>query len=1166
MLRMPARLLGTLALLCSLWLSACGSVATDPTNGGDTVAPSIVAQPASQAARVGDPVNFSVVATGSEPLTYQWNKNGSVIAGATTASYTQTAAPEDDGAMFAVIVSNPAGTVQSAAAQLTVSTTPLAPTIAGQPADQTITSGQSATFSVTAGGTAPLSYQWQKNGSAIPGANAASYTTPAASSADSSATFTVVVSNSVGNVTSRAAVLTVTTVPSAPKISTQPANQSVQAGQSATFSVVATGSAPLSYQWRRNGTAIGGASGALYKTPATSSTDNGAVYSVVVNNAVGSITSGNATLTVTAAPSAPKITTQPANQSVQAGQSATFSVVATGSAPLSYQWRRNGTAIGGATGTLYKTPATSSTDNGAVYSVVVSNAVGSTTSGNAMLTVTAAPSAPKITTQPANQSVQAGQSATFSVVATGSAPLSYQWRRNGTAIGGATGTLYKTPATSSTDNGTVYSVVVSNAVGSTTSGNATLTVTAAPSAPKITTQPANQSVQAGQSATFSVVATGSAPLSYQWRRNGTAIGGATGALYKTPATSSTDNGAVYSVVVSNAVGSTTSGNATLTVTAAPSAPKITTQPANQSVQAGQSATFSVVATGSAPLSYQWRRNGTAIGGATGTLYKTPATSSTDNGAVYSVVVSNAVGSITSANATLTVTAAVQGTDVVTYKNDAARIGANLTETRLTPANVNASTFGKLHFLSTDGKVDAQPLYLSGLNVGGSTHNVVFTATENDSVYAFDADTGAQLWKVSLVPPGEKPSDPVNCDVLAPSVGVTATPVIDRAAGTLYLIAMTVSSNGKTYHHRLHALSLTTGAEVLGGPSEITASFPTSSGSITFDPRQYVERSGLLLLNGTIYTAWTSHCDNKFYTGWLMAYSASTLKQTAVLNVAPNSGGVGPAIWMSGGGIAADSGGNLYLITGNGAFEQTLDANGFPNMGDFGDSFLKISTAGGALKVTDYFSPSTTGYLSSGDLDLGSGGILLLPDLVDAGGTVRQLAVGAGKDGNIYVVRRDSMGHFSPTGNHIWQQLTGALGTLYESSSGVGGIWSTPAYFNGALYYCPKDGSLQSFPITQARLGSTPSSKSTTTFPYPGCSPIVSANGSSNGIVWAHLRTTPSAVLYAYDASDLGKMLYNSNQAGGRDQLGLSDTFVTPSIADGKVFVPQSNGVAVFGLL
>jgi len=594
----------------------------------------------------------------------------------------------------------------------------------------------------------------------------------------------------------------------------------------------------------------------------------------------------------------------------------------------------------------------------------------------------------------------------------------------------------------------------------------------------------------------------------------------------------------------------------------PVAPSIVSQPASQSALVGDSVNFSVVAGGSEPLAYQWNKNGSAIAGATNPSY-THMAAPEDDGAMFAVVVSNAVGSVTSGNATLTVTAAVQGTDVVTYKNDAARTGQNLNEKTLTPANVNSTTFGKLHLLATDGKVDAQPLYLSGLNVGGVTHNVVFTATERDSVYAFDADSGAQLWKVSLIPAGEKVSDTVNCDALAPGLGVTATPVINRATGIIYVIAMTVSNDGTTHHHRLHALSITTGAEVLGGPTEITASFPTSSGSITFDPQQYLERAGMLLLNGTIYTSWTSHCDNKFYTGWMMAYSASTLKQTAVLNVAPNSGGVGPSIWMSGGGIAADSAGYLYVITANGAFEQTLDGNGFPNMGDFGDSFLKISTAGGTLKVTDYFSPSNNAYLANGDIDLGSGGILLLPDLADAGGTVRHLAVGAGKDGNIYVVSRDSMGHFSTTSNNVWQQLIGALGTQYQNPSGTLGVLGTPAYFNGTVYYCPV-GVLQAFQLSQARLGSTPSSKSTTMFPYPGCSPTVSANGTSNGIVWAHTGTHP-AVLYAFDAANLGRILYHSNQTG-RDQLGEPIKFVTPTVAGGKVFVQQTNGVAVFGLL
>ena len=277
----------------------------------------------------------------------------------------------------------------------------------------------------------------------------------------------------------------------------------------------------------------------------------------------------------------------------------------------------------------------------------------------------------------------------------------------------------------------------------------------------------------------------------------------------------------------------------------------------------------------------------------------------------------------------------------------------------------------------------------------------------------------------------------------------------------------------------------------------------------------------------------------------------------MLNVAAGSGGSGPAIWMSGGGPAADSSGNVYLLTANGAFETSLDANGFPNGGDYGNSFLKLSTAGGSLSVADYFAMSNEVAESANDQDLGSGGIMLLPDLTDSGGAVHHLAVGAGKDGNLYVVNRDSMGKFNASTNNIWQELSGAL---------PGGIWSTPAYYNGVVYYGPVDGSLVAFPIMAARLAGTPSSSTSTNFTYPGTSPAVSANGTANGIVWAHENTSP-AVLHAYDASNLAHELYNSSQAAnGRDQFGAGNKFITPAIADGKVFVGAQNGVAVFGLL
>jgi hypothetical protein len=595
------------------------------------------------------------------------------------------------------------------------------------------------------------------------------------------------------------------------------------------------------------------------------------------------------------------------------------------------------------------------------------------------------------------------------------------------------------------------------------------------------------------------------------------------------------------------------------------APQITTQPVSQTVAAGQPATFSVVASGTAPLSYQWSKGGTAISGATGSTYTTPATTSADNSASFSVVVSNAAGSVTSSTATLTVSAAAPppaptpaGTDVVTYKNDLLRTGQNLTETVLTPANVNAASFGLLHNLPVDAKVEAQPLYLSQLTVGAAAHNVVFVATENDSVYAFDADSGATLWQVSLLGSGEMAGDDQGCGQISPSMGITATPVIDRAAGAIFLVAMSKDGSGN-YHQRLHALDVTSGKERLGGPVDITATF----GSTSFTPKPYAERAGLLLSHGTVYTSWTSHCDFGTYGGWIIGFNESTLAPAGALNVAPGASGSGfanegPSIWMSGGGPAADADGNVYVLTANGRFETSLDASGFPTGGDYGNSFVKIAPNGSTLSVADYFTLSSEVTESTNDADLGSGGILLLPDQTDANGTVRHLAVGAGKDGNLYVVNRDSMGKFSATANNIWQELDGVLGD---------GVYATPAYFNGVLYYGPRNAPLVAFTLSNARLSSQPTSQTATQFSSRGTCPVISANGTTNAIVWAYDNPSAGAVLHAYAAGNLSTELYNSTQAAnGRDQFGAGNKFIVPTVADGKVFVASTNSLAIFGLL
>jgi hypothetical protein len=592
------------------------------------------------------------------------------------------------------------------------------------------------------------------------------------------------------------------------------------------------------------------------------------------------------------------------------------------------------------------------------------------------------------------------------------------------------------------------------------------------------------------------------------------------------------------------------------------APSITAQPMNQQVVVGQTATFAVTATGTPPLSYQWQKGGTAIPGAASSSYTTPATTASDNGSGFVVVVSNALGSAASNAAKLTVatgTTIPQGTDVTTYKNDPNRSGQNLSESALTLSSVAPSTFGLLRVLPVDGRVDAQPLYLSKLGFSAGSFNAVFVATEHDSVYAFDSDSGAILWHVSLLGAGETPSDDRGCSQVTPEIGVTSTPVIDRSAGAhgaMYLVAMSVDTSSN-YHQRLHALDLTTGAEISGGPIEIAATFPTTGPpTSSFDAKAYEERAALLLLNGTIYTSWTSHCDNAPYAGWIITYAQNSLARGAVLNVAANSLS-GPAIWMAGGGPAADSAGNIYLLTANGAFETTMNANGFPSNGDFGNSFLKISNASAGLNVLDYFTMSNEVAESNADQDLGSGGEMLLPDLNDATNTVRHLMVGAGKDGNIYVVDRDSMGRFNVSSNNNYQTLNQVL---------PGGIWSTPAFFNGTVYYGDVSGTLKAFTISSAKLVATPQSQSATQFTYPGTAPSVSANGTSNGIVWAHENTNP-AVLHAYDASNLAHELYNSSQAAAnRDQFGAGNKFITPTIADGKVFVGTTNSVAVFGLL
>ncbi|HMF64752.1 MAG TPA: hypothetical protein VK608_11745 [Edaphobacter sp.] len=510
-------------------------------------------------------------------------------------------------------------------------------------------------------------------------------------------------------------------------------------------------------------------------------------------------------------------------------------------------------------------------------------------------------------------------------------------------------------------------------------------------------------------------------------------------------------------------------------------------------------------------------------------------------------------------------------DVLTWHNDNARTGVNHDEKLLTLQNVNSKTFGKLFTIQVDGKVDAQPLYVANLRIANEgLRNVLFVATEHDSLYAFDADRGKQFWHIQLLKTGETPSDNVSCGQITPEIGVTSTPVIDRRAGphgTIYVVAMSKDSQGH-YLQKLHGLDLTNGKEEFGGPEEIRATFPGSgaasiNGTATFDPKQYAERAALLLVNGVIYTTWTSHCDHNPYNGWIIGYSARTLKQMAVLDITPN--GEEGAIWQSGAGPAADAEGNIYLLSANGTFDTTLNPQGFPSKGDFGNSFLKLSMRDRRLSVADYFTPFNVVAENAVDQDLGSGGAVVLPDMRDASGKTQHLVVGAAKDLNIYLLNRDAMGKFNPgEGNHnIYQQAYKALkGVRYRGH---------PVYFDGRLYCSSVDDFLYAFKFVDARLVEQPVSHTPKKFAYPGALPSVSANGLQNAIVWAVENgdgdQVGPAVLHAFDANNLANELYNSDQAPGlRDRFGDGNKFITPMIAHGKVYVGTTNGVGIFGLL
>jgi hypothetical protein len=512
-------------------------------------------------------------------------------------------------------------------------------------------------------------------------------------------------------------------------------------------------------------------------------------------------------------------------------------------------------------------------------------------------------------------------------------------------------------------------------------------------------------------------------------------------------------------------------------------------------------------------------------------------------------------------------------NVTSWRYDNSRQGQTTTETVLTTANVNPATFGKLFSYTVDGYVYAQPLLVTGVNAGGTVHDVVYVATEHDSVFAFDAYKNQQLWKASLLdvshgaPSGATsvPSTDLGTNDIVPEIGITGTPVIDTASGTLFVVSKT--KEGTTHPVRLHALDLATGNEKAGSPVLITASVPGTgiasvNGTITFNPTWQLNRTGLMLANGSVYVAFGAHGDNGPYHGWLFAYNATTLKQVAVYNSSPNAKGNG--IWHSGAPPAADTvngTSRIFFATGNffgtGNGSSPIPYPPYNTPQNYSNSIVQGDITNGGLSITDAWTPYDTVSLSNSDRDQTSGGILLLPDQTTT--PVREL-VQIGKNGRIEVLDRDNLGGYNSSHNAIVQEISGQ----------VAGLWSTPAYWNKSVYFWGSTDKLKQFSLNAGRLSATPTFTGSVTSAFPGASPVISSNGTANGIVWTirsdTYSTNDQAILYAHDATNVSRQLYASDQNPTRDAAGMAVKFVVPVVANGQVYVGARSQVSVYGLL
>ena len=723
------------------------------------------------------------------------------------------------------------------------------------------------------------------------------------------------------------------------------------------------------------------------------------------------------------------------------------------------------------------------------------------------------------------------------------------------------GVVSGTPSTAVNAQSLTFKVTDSTHPAQNKSATFSLTISPRPLSVTTTSLPGGQT---GTAYSANLAASGGTPP-YKWSQTGGTLPtglslSTSGSITGTPAAAGTSSGLTFSVSDSSSPAlSNQSGSLSIVISSGPSG-TVSISPRRAGLTTTQS--LSLTATSSDGGNLNWSVTGPGCSAASCGTFSSPSTQS-GSPDTYTAPATPGQFVITATSATdasisSSITVGVSDlAGVATYHNNISRNGVNSQEYALSPTSLAAGTFGKLFSCPVDGAIYAQPLWVPNLIVGGAQHNVVFVATQHDSLYAFDADVApcVTLWHVSLIDAahgGTTGETQVGSTVMSlssdiqPEVGVTGTPAIDLAAKSLYVVSKSVDPTGTVHYQRLHSIDILTGSEKASGPVLISGTYPATGSAVTFDPRYQNQRPGLALVGGVVYIAWGSHGDAGPWYGWVMGYDATTLNHLYTFNSTPDSSEGG--IWMGGGAPSADSSGNLYVITGNGSFDVT--SSNPPNK-DYGDSFLKLSSD---LSVSQYFTPADQDTDNSTDQDFGSGGTSVVLDLPPNGTLPNHLVIGGGKDGDLCLLNRDALGGYSSTNRGAVQVLT--FGS---------GIFGTPAFWNWSFYLAGTDGKLQQFTLNSStyHIDASPASTSATTYGFPGATPSISAMPDGSGaIVWAldnsqyctgqALGCGP-AVLHAYDATNLGTELFNSSQVSG-NAPGLAVKFTVPTVANGKVYV------------